>query len=491
MSEGVSSQRATDWLTKAGLAYLALPNFVFLLSWVNPFIGIPVSLALFACLFRAVMKAGDSSQPAQPTKASAMFAVLLVSTAWAAFGGAGHIGFANRDWLTRDAVYGDLIRYSWPVVYQMPDGSQALLRTAMAYYLPAAAVVKEVGLQFADVALFLWTATGAALFLAALPVPRSRGGWGWVASMLLVVMFGGMDVLAFWIYHQGYWPLFPEHLEWWTIRFQYSSLSTQLFWVPNHALPAWIAAALYFRHWKQPDYPDQGVLTLALLPLWSPFAAIGFAPFLGWRIVRSLRDHHALGFSSSTAIVCLLVCGICARVLTSGAGEIAHGLPLLPSLTASPVAEFLSVYGLFVLAEFGALVLILGRIDRAHTDLRRLSAIVLMLLPFMQLGPANDLVMRASIPALAILCLICVDAMTTPRDARTSILVGLPLAAVVALSAVTAIHEMGRAVVLARWPANYALSFREQSLGRLPAHYVGRYDGGALEWLLRRPETVN
>jgi len=29
-----------------------------------------------------------------------------------------------------------------------------------------------------------------------------------------------------------------KHLEWWAGRYQYSSMTTQLFWVPNHALGA-------------------------------------------------------------------------------------------------------------------------------------------------------------------------------------------------------------------------------------------------------------
>jgi len=83
----------------------------------------------------------------------------------ASFGGTGHWVFANADWHIRDAVLHDLVTGAWPVGYGAKDGVPTLLRAPLGYYLPAALVGKAAGLAAAHVALTIWTAVGATIFL--------------------------------------------------------------------------------------------------------------------------------------------------------------------------------------------------------------------------------------------------------------------------------------------------------------------------------------
>lgn len=482
------SRQATDWRTAIGLAYIALPNVLFLCTWVKPALGIPIAIALAFALWKLLSEQAKDGEK-NGIRLSVIITVIVVTVLWAAFGGAGHIGFANFDWRTRDAVYGDLIRYSWPVAYYLPDNTVAILRTAMAYYLPAAAVAKQLGIQYADALLFTWTALGTAIFLIQLPVPRARSGLGWIAPLIIVIMFSGMDALGTWLDDLYYWPGIPDHLEWWANRFQYSSMSTQLFWVPNHALAAWIAAALFFRHYKLTAYSNQAALTLAMLPLWSPFAALGFAPFAGLALWQRLQRERSTGLTPLNVVTTAALVYITGRLLTSGAGDIPVGTTLATGAT-SDTAEFISYYVLFVLLEFGALTAVLAYRIKGYTDLLWLSGLTLLVLPFARLGPGNDIVMRASIPALTLLCLLTVVAVTRPANPMNRRASTFLLTAILAIGSITAIHEMSRTLIYKSWPANYNRTLREQQQGHLPYHYVGRFDNADLKWLMKPPESI-
>lgn len=481
---------AFDHLTMAGLVYIALPNILFLATWVRPIAGIPVAIALALALW-SQSTVHVSTKTGRWPPLSAISVAILVAGIWTAFGGAGHIGFANLDWRTRDSVYGDLIRYSWPVTYQLPDGAIGVLRTAMAYYLPAASLAKLFGTGLADFFLYLWTAIGTAIFLLLLPISRLRSGLQWLLPLVCVVMFSGMDALGSWIDNLFLWPRFPDHIEWWAQRYQYSSMTTQLFWVPNHALAAWIACALLFRHRNRAGRANLAVLTLALLPLWSPFSALGFAPFVVWAMWGRMRKAKSSPLSLLTIATAAVLAYISGRFITTGTTNIALGTTLFTE-AHNDVSDFSWYYVLFVLLEFGALTLILAKRSKAYGDLLTLAGIILLALPFARLGPGNDIVMRSSIPALTILCLITVNVIAKPtfwkiEHLRTSIL----LIAILVAGSVTAIHEMARTLMNQRWNANYEKTLREQSHGKLPLHYVGTFDKTELKWLLNEPADAH
>ena len=209
-----------------------------------------------------------------------------VGCAWTACGGTGHLVFANADWHLRDAVLHDLVTGRWPVGYGVLEGRDSLLRAPIGYYLPAALIGKWAGLLAAHAALAVWTAAGVVLFLMQVLSPtapqparhfrgarlrgaaRLRGGSrrggsrarrGQRASAARRARRGcrhralqrtrrdrylaagaGICPLAHWDV--------TRHLEWWAESYQYSSMTTQLFWVPNHALGGWLVIGLLMRN---------------------------------------------------------------------------------------------------------------------------------------------------------------------------------------------------------------------------------------------------
>src|SRR5215204_3146659 len=104
-------------------------------------------------------------------------------------------------------------------------------------------------------------------------------------------------------------------IERWASIFEYSSQTSQLFWVPNQALTGWLTAALtiyailYIRHKRVAWLP------VALSALGSAFVLLGLAPYLLTEFLSDKGTWQArirpyFSWSSLSAIVIVLTVGI-------------------------------------------------------------------------------------------------------------------------------------------------------------------------------------
>jgi hypothetical protein len=461
---------------------------------------------------RAVHAAPGGAPPVYPrslTRAEWGFAALL-ALGWTLCGGTGHALFANADWTVRDAVLHDLVMGHWPVGYgELGSGASAalrILRAPLGYYLPAALLGKSIGLQGAYIALAAWTALGVLLFLLAV-ISLMPAGWRNVSvALAVVVLFSGLDVvgsLATVPDFLAHWR--PErHLEWWAGRYQYSSMTTQLFWVPNHALGGWLAIALLARTRSESPaartldsmWPLLGVA----VALTSPLTALGLVPFVLRRIVQRARFERSwmLWLRPRSLLPALLIGVALASYLALDAARIPNGVTFGGHGfgAAALTQDFLRQGGFFALEAglIGAAVLMLVR----SSDLV-LALLILAVLPALRFGVSNDLAMRASIPSLVVLALAAARALTqiTPEPRALAAAPGFPvparkavLAALLIVGAVTPLQEFARAVLLPTWPANLQARLIEAFCGAHPPHYVARLTGGLAAALLRAPQTI-
>jgi len=479
--------RPIDSVSVAALAYLALPNLIFLAGWLRWPFAVFFSLLLLWSARTAI----DWRQVRWRCPYGAAPALVIVSTAfaWCALGGAGHFLAAPIDWMVRDAVLGDLVFGDWPVSYAEKDGIHHILRSAIGYFLPAAVVAKALGIASADLALYLWTALGTALFLFSLPLPR-RPGAGLALALLLVVSFSGMDLLGVLAY-QGDWPELPVRLEWWT-RFSYSSLAAHLYWAPNHALPIWLASALFYRHWQHPAFPGLALLLLALLPIWTPFGLPALLSFILLAVLQLLAEP-----SRPLPIVPLLVMILMVTLMARFLGMDIGGIGAVPPLagaagTASETAtrDHLLAYFAFVALEFGALALALWPRLYHSRDILLCATLTLLLLPLLSFGPSNDLLLRASLASLVMLLLLTLSVLRSAGRPTVGMRYPWLIVLMLLIGAFTPFHEAARATMVPRWPPSYVQNLVEQQGGSFPPHYVARLDRPDMRLLLREPSLT-
>lgn len=472
-------------LTAATLVYLAIPNLLFLLGWFRLLPALFLSMLAMYLLAAASRLLPRSTASTHASRAFLL--ILLTSALWSAFGGGSHFMYANPDWEIRDAVLGDLIRAEWPVYYFSAAGEPLILRSAIGFFLPPALFGKIFGLAHLDLAVYLWTVAGVLLFLLLLPLPR-RIGWRLTLGLALAVFFSGMDLVGQFIATES-WPEFPLRMEWW-VPLSYPSLTNQLLWAPNHCLPIWIVTLLYWRHRQGNEFFPVIAAALPLSLIWTPFAAPALLPFVvlagigairlrGWRCLPWTSCTAALAFALPVGVFLLTdAAPIPTTLATAASASHPVGYALQPFSAHS--------YALFVCCEFLFLALVMA--PHLHQDKAEfwLALAILLALPFIRLGPSNDLGLRLSAPPLIVLLLVSLSTLLARK--RLAQPTSLWIACFFLLiGAHTAFNELWRAATFPRRLPDYQQTLAERQGGQPAAHYVGRLDPSSLlgRWWLR------
>jgi hypothetical protein len=472
---------ALEPIDRLAIGYLTLPLALFLGGWFQWWAALP-ALACMAYALRPVWSGARPLIRAPVTRLQLLVAV-SAGCAWTLLGGADHLVFANADWHIRDAVLHDLVVSPWPVGYGLLDGKESILRAPVAFYLPAALAGKWLGLSAAHVAMGLWTAAGATLFLLQVMslMPSRTGAF---VAIVIVIFFSGLDIVGS-LLNDG--PRFrydwniTTHLEWWAGKFQYSSMTTQLFWVPNHALGGWLTVGMLLRNKRSDGFNAILPLVVVAAALWSPLTAVGLVPFV---LLHAVEDSiRARSFKlldpriwAPAALIGILVSGY----LIMDPGRIPKGVAL-----GGGGGEF----ALDLLQQAQFFLLEAGFIGAAIVALRPtaevvLALVVLALLPLVYLGPANDFVMRASIPSLAVLAIGAALALVVQPDGRRRRMKAV-LAALFLVGAVTPLEEIARSIFLPVWPINMQATLIDANCGSFAAHYVARLGEEPLARALR------
>jgi hypothetical protein len=497
------SAQPLDRLTALALGYLGLPLLLFLATWLRPVYSV-VTLALVALTISSLAHKFHRDWPFALSVRDTWI-ILAVALAWAAMSGGSHFVYANPDWHVRDAIIGDLTYGAWPPSYGFRDGVHDLLRSAIGFFLPVAAAAKLVGPNWLPTLMFVWTALGTLLFLMLLPLPKGNAPRLMVATVI-IIFFSGMDVLGMFLLH-GHLPVFPLRIEWWNdfafrAQFSYSSLTGQLIWAPNHALPMWIATALFYRHWKHPDLLPLLCLLLPTLPLTTPFALPGLAPFLLFALLAVFVTPQAKPkqFPLIAFLVGLLIGGLVVRLqlLDIGSLPVRTAISSTTEVTAVAAADegahtlaFTKNYLLFVLMEFVLLGFVLYPLLKHSRGLLLTALGVLATLPLLTLGPSNDLLLRVSTPSLIVLAILCIRGLedASRRSSRSGGRIAA-IAIMLLIGAHTPFNELWRAATWNAWRPDYTKPFLETQKGGLPPHYVGRLNDPVLQAILRPPQPV-
>jgi hypothetical protein len=455
------------------LVYFYLPVPIFLLGFFSPWIGVPAA----AMAIVAFVKSAPFFSIPTPHVAcgvSAGTALLIIfAAAWTSLGGAGHTFYANEiDWVTRYAVLRDLIVFDWPPRYFDEVGNELILRAPFGYYMVPAVLGKLAGIAWADLFLMFWTWLGVTLFFVAnFAGSMTRR----IVVLTLFAIASGLDIVGFLWMSDGYIPSLGYHIEWWSNRMKYSSNSTMLYWIPNHALPGWALGAWLWRFQHSPVLLRRLPLIALVAITWSPLTVVGALPMasvLAWRFRRELLDH---GDDFQRGLVYVFLPGfLIASYLVMSAGNINSWAFAPPSGTG-----FLwwQVTLLFIVLE----VLVFGVLAQkcSESDVLTASLLMLCLLPFFRFGPANDLVTIAGIPGLTIIWLTLINELASPLSQRRlspglrAVLFGSLL-----LGAVTPFQETYRALTEKHWSPDLSLASPVAMRG-FQAHYFA----SAANWL--------
>lgn len=416
-----------NWLLAALFACFAGGQLLLLafLGLTHPALWIAASL-LTVLLILLVARSESALPPVPLQRLTLLFGFALILYA---LGGEGRFFYANIDWQVRDAAMRDMIVNPWPFAYQADGRPLELLRAPIGMFLLPALGGKLGGIRAGELVLLVQNAMMLAILLSLgsslFASSRQR-----IIALLLLTFFSGSDILLNIAVH----GVPQDHLEFTLPGLQYSSHVTQAFWVPQHALAGWVGALLLLL-WHRKLIPLWPMLALLpLTALWSPLPLIGMMPFAAFAGISALRSGGLrIADFALPALAVLLA------------------FPALVYLAAAPDVVGFHLIGqpwpnwfVFVLSEclIFAVPLLLARRE-ADWPLIALAALLLLILPFGQIGWSSDFVMRASIPALLILAFAATEALITGGlPVRYRVWLGLAFA----FGSLTGGHEIARAL---------------------------------------------
>jgi hypothetical protein len=454
-------------LLRLGALLFLLPNMFFMAGLTL----VPAISVFLGCLLASAVfwKAGrnPNSFLAKPIEYKAFVGCFALSLTSCVLGGEAHFFYATYDWLTRDAVLADLVHHETINLYAF-QGRDYILRAPLGLYLVPAMVGRAFGLVAAHYALLVQNATLLAiiLYIVVQLMPRHKA-----AAAIVFILFSGVDILPALIANAAQnWRTgrfaFDRQLDWWNGEIQYPSHVTQLFWAPNHTLPAWWFAALLLLHVRREISLAMLAASFAPLVLWSPLAMVGALPFL---LVFGLAQSPLKIMTPSFLAAVVSGAGFLPIALytTIDGGRIPHEFMLWRE-------GFLLLWPIFLMVEIphAAVVALQWRLVEACDRRILLVAVAaLIFIPIYSFGENDDFAMRVSSTPMFVLAFVFARiAVLTPRDGGG---MASAISSIVIISATTPIVEIKTAFLPAGpiSDCNLMTAWME-SEAPFPTHYL-------------------
>lgn len=354
---------------------------------------------------------------------------VIVAVVWTFLGGQGNLYYQSSDWGCRNAIYRDIIYREWPVIY--PDYDKALAYY-IGYWLPAAVATKVVGFilpgiylteeAFAIGNIFLWIWTSIGIFLTELLLltyAKPKLPYRQLLIPIVLVFFSGMDIVGAVKNIITDSKQFEMHIEWWC-DFQFSSLTTCLFWVFNQAIVPWLAILCILQEENMRNYVFIGICAFASGPI--PMVGIAVYMLLNgiYKGIDSIFNKRMKEFLKEifSPVNCLavlilpvfLLFYVSNQAVNNGAGGTTSGVFSVFRLETI-TNKFLGDMILFLVLEAGIYLLLLYRSYKKDI-FYYVSIISILIAPFVKIGNGPDFVMRFSIPTIMVMAAMCLRYLT-------------------------------------------------------------------------------
>ena len=427
--------------------YLILPVILFLLGWTKPIISIPFSIALIIAIYLVNKddEVLDTSKKIISGKLLAIiFVIILIICILAGQGG---LFYQSSDHHWRNAIFRDLINQDWPVYYELTD---TYLDYYIGHWLVPAGIAKaclfiseEFAWGFGNILLLYWSAIGVTLtFLWIVQGIKQKSKSKIFCALLIFILFSGLDFIGV----LNTKNTLNNHIEWWSFSFQYSSMMTQLFWVFNQSISAWLIIMMFLREKSVKNY---FLLIILLLPF-SPLPFLGAIPLFacnGFRcLFKSIKGKNIKQFLKDVfsvqniiALICILPIYYFYYSLNQSTTDAGFRL-IKEFLTPQWVMNIL----VFWFLEVGIYGIVLFK-NYKKTPIYWVSVVGSIFIPFFALGHNSDFTMRGSIPFLMVVMVLAIDLLMNKFE-ETKKLIKYALIVLLIIGAMTPGYEFYRAI---------------------------------------------
>lgn len=426
-------------------SYILLPIIIFFLGWLKLWLAIPLCIALLIIFLRIIHNEHSGQLLTRQLSFQDLFPVIAIILLWVYFSGIGGLVFQNKDHWWRNEIFNLLVMEHWPVI----SDNRSLIYY-IGFWLPSAVIGKIFGLNAGYLFQILWTTLGIFLVWYLMCDHLRRIS---LKPLLGLILFSGLDIVGCLLLQVDFASLEHfMHIEWWS-GFQFSSFTTQLFWVFNQAVYTWVLMLLIM-HQKSNRHIIL-IWSCGLLTCTLPF--VGMLPFLIYQVVKNTHVKFHANAEKPKAGWFNNVCHLCRNselftwenILGGGCIGIICFLYEIGNISANNSGNpihytkgYLFLYVLFMLIEVGLYAFVIYPYQKQNA-LYWLCLIVLAVCPLIHIGSGQDFCMRASIPALLVFMLLFFDSWEKAKAERNR-LIYIGCLVLFLLGAVTPLCEIWR-----------------------------------------------
>lgn len=402
------------WLFRIGVLYLAIPVTMQLLFWYNRIVSVVCVVLLLTATVFALKKYKPLKQEEyyKIFNSKKLLFLLLFIIIINLLSGAGGIFPQNWDYHGRNAIFRDLIENPWPVRYDYSTleyeksvfGNGGILNYYFAFWLPGAAVGKILSsFKAASLFMLLWQTLGTILFFYYIFRLLKNTKYRY---FFIFMTFGGLNVIGHIIMNK-YWgqPIHPigvTHIDTSMGTFCMSTFITQLFWVFNQSIPAWIALTLFL---QEKDYRTCGYYFALLVPF-APFPMLGLLYLIFCYIIFGKKLDKLIDWKRIKELLTIENFMGCISVLPVvfmyTLNESHKGCHIIDYLHDGKLPDVLFCYAMFVLLEFLIYIVIVNKKNYKQIIM---CFLFFAIAPLFYIG-GPDLGNRSTIPPLIILFLL-------------------------------------------------------------------------------------
>ena len=208
------------FIYKSCIFYLVIPILFFFLGWLRLGIGLALSvlLLLASFFFLKNIKTSATNDESIILSKEYYIAFVILFLFLLSTGNTGFVGSWGSDIPWRNAIYQDLIRESWPVIY---DYSHSMLCYYMAFWLVPAEITALLGLNETggNVVLFIWMYIGLLLIFFLLCIVLKPKKEQVTLVTVIFLFFSGINIIGMLLRNLFFEPTtliadFPGRLCW-------------------------------------------------------------------------------------------------------------------------------------------------------------------------------------------------------------------------------------------------------------------------------------
>ncbi len=452
-----------------GYLYIVLPILIFIIGYCNLPVAIVGTSIICLCSYLLYKNSPKLWIPQNKKDWYLLIIGLIIITFWVYYSGIGCYSFQTPDHNCRNPIFELLVTEKWPVI----QNAQYILTYYIGFWLPAAVIGKIFNsINIGYFAQFVWAILGIFLtfyYIAAIFKKKI------LLPLIIFIFFSGMDIIGTVIVdllsdntgHANSLNIF-SHLEWYFPGFQFSSFTTQLYWVFNQAIPAWVAMLLLLH---EKDNRSM-IFIYSCLFLCSTLPAIGMLPILfylclknGNNSLKHLCNKNNFinilknGFSVQNVLGTLFITPITYLYLSNNIAS--TNISGVAKNTSHITLGFILIWLImFIMLEVGFYLCYTFKKYKSD-PLYYIIWLCFLFYPFIHIGGSNDFCMRATIPALIILYLYVVSIFYEENKSTKSKLFTIALIVTLILGSFTPFHEITRSVY---WTAK-GITKTESKLG--------------------------